>query len=102
MEQSTAGASGAASPKKKKELGVPKGKSVVVLKPCNVVERDGTVFMPNTIEMAKLKKEDMGQFRTKVQFSSKMSDKDRKRKIVETFPFLEGQRYDIVLRNCFD
>lgn len=96
MEQSTAGASGTASPKKKKERGAPKGKSVVVLKPCDVVERDRTVFMPNTIEMAKLKKQDMGQFRTNVQFSSKMSDKDIKRKIVETFPFLEDQRYDMV------
>lgn len=96
MEQSTAGASGAASSKKKRERGAPKGKSVVVLKPCNVEERDGTVFMPNTIEMAQLKQEHMGQFRTNVQFSPEMSDEDIKRKIVETFPFLEGQRYDIV------
>ena len=92
MEQSTAGASGAASPKKKRERGAPKGTSVVVLRACDVVERDGTVFMPTTIDMAKLKKKDMGQFRTNVQFSSKMSNQDVKRIIVETFPFLECQR----------
>ena len=92
MEQSKAGANGVAPHKKKKERGSPTGKNVVVLKPCDVIVRDGTVFMPNTIEMAKLKKAEKGQFKANVQISSRMTDKDIKRIIVETFPFLEYQR----------
>ena len=38
--------------RKKREPGAPVGKNVVVLKACDVVERDETGFMPNTIEMA--------------------------------------------------
>ena len=86
LQQLTAGVNGAALPKKKK------GKSVVVLKPCDVVEKNGKVFMPNTIEMAKIKKTDRGQFKTNLQFSSKMKESDIKRILVETFPFLECQR----------
>ncbi|XP_073227617.1 uncharacterized protein [Porites lutea] len=77
----------------KKEPGALTGKSVVVLKPCDVVERDGTVFMPNTIEMAQLKKSEKGQFKTNVQISSKMSESDIKLILVETFPFLENKRF---------
>ena len=76
----------------KKEPGALTGKSVVVLKPCDVVERDGTVFMPNTIEMAQLKKSEKGQFKTNVQISSKMTEMDIKRILVETFPFLANKR----------
>ena len=76
----------------KKESGALTGKSVVVLKPCDVVERDGTVFMPNVIEMAQLKKSGKGQFKTNVQFSSKMTESDIKRVLVEEFPFLKCQR----------
>ena len=76
----------------KKESGALTGKSVVVLKPCDVVERDGTVFMPNTIEMAQLKKSEKGQFKTNVQISSKMNEMDIKRILVETFPFLTNKR----------
>lgn len=92
MEQSRARASGAAPPKKKKEPGALTGKSVVVLKPSDVIVRDGTVFMPNTIEMAQLKKAEKGQFKTNVQISSKMTETDIKKILVETFPFLKYQR----------
>ena len=68
------------------------GKSVVVLKPLDVVERDGTVFMPNTIEMAQLKKSEKGQFKTNVQISSKMTEMDIRRILVKTFPYLESKR----------
>ena len=78
--------------REKKEPGALAGKSVVVLKPCDVVERDGTVFMPNTIEMAQLKKSEKGQFKTNVQISSKMTEMDIKRILVETFPYLESKR----------
>ena len=76
----------------KKDPGALTGKSVVVLKPCDVVERDGTVFMPNTIEMAQLKKSEKGQFKTNVQISSKMTEMDIKRILVKTFPYLESKR----------
>ena len=78
--------------REKKEPGALTGKSVVVLKPCDVVERDGTVFMPNTIEMAHLKKSEKGQFKKNVQISSKMTEMDIKRILVETFPYLESKR----------
>ena len=78
--------------REKKESGALTRKSVVVLKPCDVVERDGTVFMPNTIEMAQLKKSEKGQFKTNVQISSKMTEMDIKRILVETFPYLESKR----------
>lgn len=92
LQQPTSGASGAAPPKKRREPGALTGKNVVVLKPFDVVERHGTVFMPNTIEMAQIKKTVRGQFQTNVQFSSKMTETDIKRILVETFPFLECQR----------
>ena len=68
------------------------GKSVVVLKRSNVTTRDKLVFMPNTIEMAQLKKPEKGQFKTNVQISSKMTEMDVKRALLEIFPFLEHQR----------
>ena len=64
----------------------------MVLKPCDVVQRNGTVFMPNTIEMAQIKKKERGQFKTNVQLSSKMTETDVKRVLVDTFPFLECLR----------
>ena len=76
----------------KKDPGAPTGKSVVVLKPCDVEERDGTVFMPITIVMAQLKKSEKGQFKTNVQISSKMTEMDIKRILVKTFPYLESKR----------
>ena len=76
----------------KKEPGALTGKSVVVLKPSDVIVKDGTVFMPNTIEMAQLKKSEKGQFKTNVQISSKMSQMDIKGILEETFPFLEKKR----------
>ena len=76
----------------KKEPGTNTGKSVVVLKGSDVTRRDGIVFMPNTIEMAKIKKKENGQFKTNVQFSSKMTSADIKGMLVGTFPFLQYHR----------
>ena len=64
----------------------------MVLKSSDVTERDGTVFMPNTIEMAQLKKSEKGQFKTNVQISSKMTEMDIKRILLETFPYLKCKR----------
>ena len=70
----------------------PKGKSVVVLRSTDVMRRNLTVFMPNTIEMAQLKKREKGQFKTNVQISSKMNQHDIKQKLLEIFPILEHKR----------
>lgn len=67
-------------------------KSVVVLKRGNVGLRDGMVFMPNTIEMAILKKPDKGQFKTNIHFSSNMTETDVKSILMENFPILRDRR----------
>ena len=79
--------------RKKKDSGAPAGKSVVVLKSRNVTVRNDTVFMPNTIEMAKLKKKERAQFLTNVQISSEMSQQDIKELLISLFPYLGDQRY---------
>ena len=76
----------------KKDSGAPAGKSVVVLKSTNVTIRNDSVFMPNTIEMAQLKKKEKGQFLTNVQISSKMSQQDIKELLISLFPYLGDQR----------
>lgn len=76
----------------KKEPGAPTGKNVVVLKNNDVKEKDGIVFMPNTIEMAQLKKPQREQFKTNVQISSKMTERDIKQILEEAFPFLKNKR----------
>lgn len=79
--------------RRKKEPGAPTKKNVVVLKRSDVVTRDGLVFMPNTIEMAKLKKTEKGQFK-KMQMSSKMSETEIGQTLTALFPNLENKRYD--------
>ncbi|XP_068728212.1 uncharacterized protein [Montipora capricornis] len=78
---------------KKYELGAASSKSVVVLKRSDVTIRNGCVFMPNTIEMAQIKKQEKGQFKTNMAISSRMTDRDIKRVLVEAFPLLEGQSF---------
>ncbi|KAJ7383829.1 hypothetical protein OS493_025701 [Desmophyllum pertusum] len=86
--------SGGNSPKRmKKEPGGVTGKSVVILLSSDVTRRDVNVFMPNTIEMAQLKKQGKGQFKTNVEISSKMSEMDIERKLVEIFPILKEKRF---------
>lgn len=69
----------------------PKGKNVVVLKSDDVNIKGPTVFMPNTIEMANLKKPKKGQFETGVQISSTMTDADVEKKLREIFPILRDE-----------
>ena len=78
--------------RKKKDSGAPVGKSVVVLKSSNVTIRDDFVFMPNTIEMAQLKKKEKGQFLTNVQISSEMTQQDIRELLISLFPYLGDQR----------
>ena len=78
--------------RKRKYSEVPFRKYVVVLKSCNVTMRNNFVFMPNTIEMARLKKKEKGQFVTNVQISSKMSQEDIRELLISLFPYLGDQR----------
>lgn len=76
----------------KKEPGSVTGKSVVVLRHSDVTRGTSSVLMPNTIEMAQLKKPGKGQFKTNIQISSKMTEMDIKRTLIENFPILRHQR----------
>ena len=78
--------------RKEKDSGAPAGKSVVVLKSSDVTIRNNSVFMPNTIEMARLKKKENGQFVTNVQISSKMSQQDIRELLISLFHYLGDQR----------
>ena len=78
--------------RKEKDSIAPAGKSVVVLKSSDVTIRNNSVFMPNTIEVAQLKKKEKGQFVTNVQISSKMSQQDIRELLISLFPYLGDQR----------
>ena len=78
--------------RKKKDSGAPAGKNVVVLKSCDVTIGHNYVRMPNTIEMAQLKKKEKGQFVTNVQISSKMTQQDIRELLIRLFPYLGDQR----------
>ena len=76
--------------RKKKDSGAPAGKSVMVLKSCDVTIEDNYVRMPN--KMARLKKKKKKQFLTNVQISSKMTQKDIRELLISLFPYLGDQR----------
>ena len=78
--------------RKEKDSGSPAGNSVVVFKSSDVTIRNNPVFMPNTIEMARLKKKEKGQFVTNLQISSKMSLQDVRELLISLFPDLGDQR----------
>ena len=78
--------------RKKKDSGAPAGKNAVVLKCSDVIIKNSSVFMPNTIEMARLKKKENCQFVTNVQISSKMSQQDIRELLISLFPYLGDQR----------
>ena len=61
-------------------------KTVVLLKEDDCTRRDGKVYMPTTIDMARIKKPNTGQYRTNVQLSTNMSEEMVKNKLQETFP----------------
>ena len=56
-------------------------KNVMVLFSCDVRKRDGKVYMPNTIEMARLKRPERGQFKTNIEFIKTMTEMDVKEKL---------------------
>lgn len=61
-------------------------KTVVLLTKDDCERRNGKVYMPNTIEMAKIKKPDRGQYRANVQFSKVMGKDMVRRRLHEEFP----------------
>ena len=67
-------------------------RSVVVLKTSDITVRGNDVFMPNTIEMAQIKKPEKGQFK-KVQITKEMTEGNVTEKLLETFPYLRNHRY---------
>ncbi|KAL9951512.1 hypothetical protein ACROYT_G044183 [Oculina patagonica] len=60
-------------------------KTVILLKKNDCQRSKGKVYIPNTIEMAKIKKPNTGQYKTKVQFSKEMSEEMVRQKLQETF-----------------
>lgn len=99
MEYATSGEKDGSSgeePSPKRHKGDPDapkpGKSVVVLLDSDVTVRDGHVFMPNTIEMAQLKKPDKGQYVGKLNFTSEMTEEDILEQLQLNFPILKDKR----------
>ena len=77
---------------KRMKSGSVTGKSVVVLRHSDVTIGMSSVLMPNTIEMAQLKKPTKGQFKRDVRFSSEMSELDVRRALIQNFPILIDER----------
>ncbi len=61
-------------------------KTVMLLKKNDCQRSNGKVYIPNVIEMAKLKKPNTGQYKRNVQFSKEMSEEMVWQKLQETFP----------------
>ena len=61
-------------------------KRVVLLKNSDCQRSGGRVYMPTTIDMAKIKKPNTGQYKTNVQFSTGMSEEMVRQKLQEAFP----------------
>ncbi|XP_078354152.1 uncharacterized protein LOC144638767 [Oculina patagonica] len=60
-------------------------KTVILLKKNDCQRSKDKVYIPNTIEMARIKKPNTGQYKTKVQFSKEMSEEMVKQKLQDTF-----------------
>lgn len=71
-------------------------RNVTVLLATDVTKRNDQLFMPNTIEMAKIKKKEKGQYVSGIKFSSNMSEEEVKGRILSHFPNLKNQRYIII------
>ena len=80
-------------PNAKRHRGDPNTKkSVVVLFDSDVTFREnGEVCMPNTIEMAQLKKPEKGQF-AKIFFTLEMTEEDVHKELCFNFPILSYKR----------
>lgn len=59
---------------------------VVLLKDSDCVKQDGKIFMPTTIDMAKIKKPHTGQYNKEVLFSKSMSEEVVRQTLQKAFP----------------
>ncbi|XP_022809211.1 uncharacterized protein LOC111346171, partial [Stylophora pistillata] len=64
-------------------------KNVMLLKKEDLVQGNGKILMPTTIEMARMRK--TGQYKRQVQFSKSMSEEAVRKTIQEVFPILHGR-----------
>lgn len=71
-----------------------KGKSVVILLDADVKKNKQEVSMPNTIEMAQIKKKEKGRFKTNISFTREMAERDVLGVLLQNFPFLRNKRSD--------
>jgi len=74
-----------------------RGKSVTVLLPSDVTVGKNGVFLPNTIEMAIIKKQGKKRFKSAlagngIHFSSEMSEEAVKKKLQDEFEILKNCR----------
>ena len=84
MDQSTGGA----------VLKKPPGqfnRNVLLLKNGNFLRIDGQFYMPTESEISTIKRSaQLGQFRKGVEFCASMSEEEVKKKLQQTFPYLEN------------
>ena len=73
-----------------------RSRNATVLLATDVTKRNDKLLMPNTIEMAQIKKKEKGQYVRGIKFSDNMSEEEVKGRILSHFPNLENQRYIII------
>ena len=61
-------------------------KNVILLRFEDFRRSNGSVLIPNTIEMARIRRPDTGQYRPNVQFSTNMSEQVVKQTLQNSFP----------------
>ena len=89
MECTAGNSDGESSAKRRR--GGPKIKGVVVLLDRDVVRKNDQVYMPNTIELGWLKKNEKGQY-GKITILSEMTTEDVRSALHLKFPFLKNKR----------
>lgn len=80
-------------------------KNVLLLKNSNFRRIDGQVYMPTESEISTIKTSaQLRQFRKGVEFCASMSEDEVKKKLQETFPYLENTRWGKLsdLSRCID
>ena len=74
-----------------------RSRNVTVLLATDVTKRNDQLFMPNTIELAQIKKKEKGQYVSEIKFSNNMSEEEVKGRILSHFPNSKNQRYSTIL-----
>ena len=79
------------------EVKKPFTKPVTLLKFDDCERRNGIVYVPNTIEMARIKKPGRGQYKKRVKFSTNASEQSVKDTLQAEFPTFD---LDVGIREC--